>query len=191
MILQKLRFSNAVRLLAFVTAASAVSLPALAKEKFEPFMAVAQISEVLSPSTDSKCPSKKDASGKDAPDVTAMMGTITGSGLSDEIGFFRISSVDCVLSDNPLGFAPPFSFRSASFVLTAANGDEIVISYSGTAAAELTIPGMLTLSGQFTILKGTGDFKKIKGSGTLTGGENIASNPAKGFVLLTGQISKN
>ena len=71
--------------------------------------------------------------------------------------------------------------------LTAAGGDTIVASYSGTA--NLNKIGLLLLTGTYQITSGTGVYSKAKGSGALTGVENISSQPAAGFVTLNGQLS--
>ena len=41
----------------------------------------------------------------------------------------------------------------------------------------------------YQITSGTGVYRKAKGSGALTGVENISSQPAAGFVTLNGQLS--
>ena len=177
----KIRVPKVEVLLATLLLASTLAVPAVAKDKPEPFSAGAQFSEVLSPSTDPNCQPTASAPGSTAT------GTISGSGLATNIGFFTVSSVDCVRSTNPYALTPPFTFSSTSFVLTATNGDKVVISYSGTAQPSST--GLFVLTGQFTFVSGTGEFKKVKGGGTLTGVEDISSNPARGFVTLNGEIS--
>ena len=151
------------------------------KDKYEPFAASAQFSEVLGPSTDPNCQPTASAPGSTA------LGTIDGVGLATAVGAFTVSSVDCLRSADPYAFTPPFAFSSTSFVLRAANGDQIVVAYSGTA--EPTASGLFSLTGTFSFVSGTGKYKKIKGGGTLTGVENIGSMPAQGFVTLSGQIS--
>jgi hypothetical protein len=76
-------------------------------------------------------------------------------------------------------------------MLTASNGDQLVATYAGTAQPQAT--GLLALSGTFTFTGGTGRFAGAKGSGTLEGVEAIGPHlalPAKGFLVLTGQISR-
>lgn len=183
------RARKARTLLMLALLAASVPVTALAKDdkekdkkdKYESFAAGAQFSEVLGPSTDSDCqPTKK------APGSTAL-GEINGVGLATAIGAFTVSSTDCVRSTDPYAFTPPYAFSSTKFVLRAANGDQIVVAYSGTA--EQTPSGLFALTGTFSFVSGTGTFKKVKGSGTIAGVENIAAAPAQGFVTLTGQIS--
>lgn len=172
----------------------AVSLPmtALAKDddkekdknskvKYESFTATAQFSEVLGPSTDPNCQPTPSQPG------TTAQGTLNGVGLATGVGGFTVSSIDCVRSTNPYAFTPPFMFSSTTFVLHAANGDQIVVSYQGTA--DPTSSGLFALNGTFSFVSGTGKFKKIQGGGTIAGVENIGLVPAQGFVTLTGQIA--
>lgn len=171
------------RLLLLAALAAAVSLNALAKDEPEPFVAAAQISEQLQvPSGDGACqPTKK------YPGVTGS-GTITGTGLSNVVGPFIVTSNDCIRSNVPGQFFPPFTFSSKTFTLTAANGDTIVAKYAGNA--ELNPLGLLVLSGTYEITGGTGQFRNASGSGTLAGVEDISTVPARGFVTLTGQITR-
>lgn len=177
---RQIRLSKAEALLALSLIASTIPLAAVAG-KPEPFSAGVQFSEVSGPSTDPTCQPTPTAPGGTA------MGVIDGSGLATEIGAFTFSAVDCVRSADPYGFTPPFALNSLSAVLTTASGDRIVLSFNATA--QLTSAGVFALTGQFTFVSGTGKFKKIKGSGTLTGVEDGSSSPARGFIVLTGTIS--
>ena len=123
----------------------------------------------------------------DASSPTVALGYINGSGLGTVIGSFTLASVDCVRSASPF-FAPPFTFSSTNFKLTASNGDQIVASYSGTAEVQPT--GQLLLKGTFVFTSGTGKYSKVKGSGTLVGVEDISTFPATGFVTLSGTIDR-
>lgn len=159
--------------------AGAAPLCAVAKDK-EAFAAAAQITESIGPSSDPAC--QPSAQG------LALQGTISGTGLGTAIGPFTASAVDCLRSSDPTyQFTPPFAFSTSSLVLTAANGDRIVAAYSGTAS--LSPVGLLLLNGTYTFTSGTGAFRNVKGSGTLTGVEDISTAPARGFVSLVGQIS--
>jgi hypothetical protein len=166
-----------VEALALTTAAlvaSTAPFAAAAKDRFEDFTAGIHISEVLQfPSSDPAC----QPHGSDS----AALGFINGSGLASVIGAFTFESVDCVRSENVF-FQPPFEFSSTTFKLTDASGHQIVASYGGTATLEPT--GLLVLRGSFTFTGGTGKYSKVKGGGTLLGVENIATNPATGFVTL-------
>jgi hypothetical protein len=177
------RHRQAANALGVLTLLAAATLPAaaLAKDRFEPFVAGAQITELLGPATDAACqPSSTQ------PGATAS-GTISGHGFATEVGAFTVASVDCVRAGDPF-FTPPYKFNSTAFTLTAANGDQLILAYSGTA--ELNPVGLLVLNGSFTITGGTGALRHAKGSGTLTGVENILVTPAKGFVTLSGKIAR-
>lgn len=162
-------------------AATSATLPALAKDRFEPFVAGAQISELLGPATDAGCQPTTTQPGATAS------GTISGHGFATEVEAFTVASVDCVRAGDPF-FTPPYKFNSTAFTLTTANGDQLILSYSGTAT--LNPVGLLVLSGSFTITGGTGALRHATGSGTLTGVENILVTPAKGFVTLSGKIAR-
>lgn len=111
-----------------------------------------------------------------------------GQGLGTPIGGFAITSIDCIRSDVPGQFTPPFAFSSSTLTLTARNGDQLVASYSGTGT--LSPLGLLILKGSFKITSGTGAFHGAGGSGTLSGVENVVTQPASGFVTLSGQITR-
>lgn len=177
-----LRGWNAVALMAAVLAAAAAPSAAVAKDRSEAFTAGIQITEWLQvPSEDPGCQPEGPNYG------SAAQGFIDGSGLATVIGPFTLNSLDCVRSAYP-SFYPPFTFSSTAFKLIDADGDEIVASYSGTA--ELLPIGLLTLKGSFKFTGGTGKYGKVKGSGTLLGLEDISTMPARGYVTLTGKISR-
>jgi hypothetical protein len=104
------------------------------------------------------------------------------------IGGFTVSSVDCIRASNPY-FQPPYTFSSTSFTLTTNSGDQIVASYSGTAAIDPTTY-LLVLNGTFKFTGGTGRYQKVRGEGRLVGAEDISALPtAKGFVTFSGTIA--
>ena len=167
-----------------LTAAALVALtgraaPSVAVAK-DRFVAGIQITEWLALGPSEGCTI-------DASFPTVALGQITGAGLGTVIGSFTLSSVDCVRSASPW-FAPPYTFSSTNFVLTAANGDRITATYGGTA--EQPSPGVLVLKGTFTFTSGTGEFSKVKGSGTLQGVQDVSTFPATGYVSLSGTISR-
>ena len=151
------------------------------KPRFVPFTAGAQIVEWLVPGSASGCEPTPES-------PNTGIGIIQGSGLATSIGTFTVSSTDCVRSANPIGFYPPFNFSSSVLTLTAANGDQIVATYAGTA--DLQPSGLIRLSGSYTFTRGTGQFMGVKGSGTLLGVEDISVFPAKGYVTFAGSISR-
>lgn len=156
---------------------------AVAMDKLEPLVGTAQIAETLVvPSPDGAC-----QTSAEHPGLTAT-GKIMGQGLGTPIGGFAITSIDCIRSDIPGQFSPPFAFSSSTLTLTARNGDQLVASYSGTGT--LSPLGLLILTGSFKITGGTGAFHGAGGSGTLSGVENVVTQPASGFVTLSGQITR-
>ncbi len=151
------------------------------KTRYVPFTAGAQIVEWLVPGSAPGCEPTPES-------PNTGIGIIQGSGLATSIGSFTVSSTDCVRSASPYGFYPPFNFSSAVLTLTAANGDQIVASYAGTA--DLQPSGLIRLSGSYSFTRGTGQFMDVKGSGTLLGIEDISVFPAKGYVTFAGTISR-
>ncbi len=167
-------------LCAVMAVATALPLAAVARDRYEPFSAGAQIVEWLIPGDPVGCTA--------SPGPNIGTGTINGSGLAIPIGAFTVTSQDCVTSDSPYGFYPPFAFSSSVLTLTTRNGDRIVASYRGSA--ELQPSGLLKLTGTYTLTGGTGQFQGVKGSGTLVGVEDISAFPARGFVTFIGKIAR-
>ena len=176
-------FLNCVRAMVAVSL-GLVALTAIAADKLEKFVAVAQIVEQLDFNVDSSCQPASPGTESTA------MGRITGSGLGTTgLGAFTLSSLDCVRSASPI-FQPPFVFSSKSLKLTTSNGDEIVATYSGTAEFD-PVTFLLVLNGTFEFIGGTGKYKKVQGSGSLVGAEDISGFPAaRGFVTFTGSIAR-
>jgi hypothetical protein len=134
----------------------------------KPFKATIAVSEVFQPDSTSACP---------------LFGDISGSGTASHMGKVALVSRDCVI---PLS-ETAFSFASTQLVLTAANGDKIFATYSGT----LTVEGDIgTISGGYQITGGTGRFVGANGAGTVQGLENVSGPPPfKGHVQLNGSIA--
>ncbi|NRF67356.1 hypothetical protein HLB44_10205 [Aquincola sp. S2] len=93
--------------------------------------------------------------------------TVQGSGRSNVLGRFTMNAQDCI---NPQGAFDPagrnaFNFSSlpTTLIFTAANGDRVHATYSGT----LNRRGHLR--GHFVITGGTGQFFGATGGGTLSG----------------------
>jgi hypothetical protein len=160
--------------------AAALAAPAAQAGGTQILVATAQVSELLGPATDPTCQPSSTQPGPTAS------GTISGHGVGTVIGGFTVASVDCIRSADP-NFTPPFQFNSTQFVLTARNGDTVIMNYRGTAT--LSPIGLLLLNGSFAITGGTGEFRKARGNGTLTGVENLLTTPATGYVTLTGKMS--
>jgi len=185
--MKKLVVLNRARAITFATVgwvALVMSLAATGAEKFEKFVATAQIVEVLDFNVDSSCQPASPGSESTA------FGRISGSGLGTTgIGAFTLSSLDCVRAANPY-FQPPYNFSSKSLKLTTSYGDDIVATYSGTAVLD-PATFLLVLNGTFEFTGGTGKYKKVQGGGSLVGAEDISKFPtARGFVTLTGSIAR-
>lgn len=181
-----MRLSSRRSLLPALLTASALlacAAPATAADKvaYVPFKAGLAITETLAPPS-YDCYAQAPAGGG------AALGTIAGSGLSTPAGALSIASVDCITSASPY-LVPPLSFGSKQVTLKASNGDLLIAEYEGTATAQPD--GVLVLSGTFTFTGGTGKYAGVKGSGKLDGVEDISTTPAKGFVVLSGQISSS
>lgn len=120
-----------------------------------------------------------------------MVFKLDGAGTADgSIGSIGVSSQNCVIpSGRILG---GLDFVGPRFVLSTANGDQLVAAYIGTAAPALSTGGLYNLQGAYTILGGTGRFKNAQGCGTLSGSETVsfAGLPSgKGQITLQGVIS--
>jgi hypothetical protein len=74
-----------------------------------------------------------------------------------------------------------------SFVMTAANGDQLHGEYTTLAHPDFT-SGVITFSGQWTIVGGTGRFENATGGGTLTGEGSLAP-PFAVMASFVGKVS--
>lgn len=161
----------------------ACTAPAFAGDKpaYVPFKAGLAITETLGQPS-GECYAQAPAGGG------AANGDITGTGMSSPVGAITMSSQDCITSASPY-LMPPLSFSSKQVTLQASNGDQLIAQYQGTATPQAD--GTLVLSGTFTFTGGTGKYAGVKGTGTVDGVEDISTAPAKGFVILNGQISSS
>ena len=82
-------------------------------------------------------------------------GEISGTGHATHLGHVTLVSHDCI---NPIN-QTEFSFSSTQLVLTAANGDQVFATYSGT----FTIQGPVgAIAGGYQIVGGTGRFSHAR-----------------------------
>ena len=109
-----------------------------------------------------------------------LVGDIIGRGTATHLGKVTLASSDWV---NPIS-ETAFSFISDQLVLTAANGDQILATYSGILRTEGTV-GAIT--GDYQVVGGTGRFSQATGAGAVQGVEDIITG--QGQVQLTGTIS--
>jgi len=113
-----------------------------------------------------------------------LTGDISGTGEATHLGHVTLVSHDCINPINEIG--TEFSFSSTQLVLTAANGDQIFATYSGT----FTIQGPVgAIAGGYQIVGGTGRFSHATGAGTVQGLEDLTASPPKGQIQLSGTIS--
>jgi hypothetical protein len=134
-------------------------------------------------------------------------GMTIGNGNATHLGRMAFVGNDCVhMAVGPYGL-PIFYFQGAqgSLVITAANGDKLYGSYSGTFVptgelptaeqAKVNVVPYKVEGGQFSIVKGTGRFADAYASGTLSGVESLSMDlsgkgpPSTGTIYLNGKIS--
>jgi hypothetical protein len=110
-----------------------------------------------------------------------LVGNISGTGTATHVGNISVASTDCI---NPIS-ETAFSFFSLNkLVITAANGDQIFATYSGT----LSVQGQFgVISGGYLIVGGTGRYTRATGAGTLNGQEDLVAG--RGQIQLFGTIS--
>jgi hypothetical protein len=130
-----------------------------------PFKATIAITELIQPPDTDPC---------------FRVGVISGTGLVTHLGKVTVVSRDCI---NPIS-ETEFAFSSNQLVITAANGDQIFATYTGTLTFEGTV-GVIT--GGYQFVGGTGRFSQATGAGAVQGVEDIITG--KGNVQLTGTIS--
>ena len=80
----------------------------------------------------------------------------------------------------------PTAFSNGDLVLTAANGDQLHIVYSGNPVPTPT-PPIAKLTGKFTIDGGTGRFAQASGTARSAASENFATG--QGQLNLDGTIA--
>ena len=117
-----------------------------------------------------------------------------GIGNISYFGKIAYVGTDCVLPNGN-----NFDFSKGAFTITAANGDQIYGTYSGTlkptGISPLSKMPIYTISGgTFTITHGTGKFVHAQGQGQLNGTEELSATPfdpdtpSHGQFQLTGSI---
>ena len=119
------------------------------------------------------------------------LGSLQAVGNASHLGRTTTTSNDCI---NPVSAYDPGSFAFASMgsgasglVFTAANGDQVFATYSGTLTAQPSGPHKV--AGQFVITGGTGRVAGATGGGTLSGYEDISQVvTGRGEVELVGTI---
>ncbi len=106
---------------------------------------------------------------------------VTGTGEATHLGRTTCETTDQTL-DTRTGTG------TATYYLTAANGDQLIMTFQYSAPP--LAPDVLALLGTWQIVGGTGRFAEAAGSGTLEGSVKIASaTEGIGQFDLTGTIS--
>jgi len=112
--------------------------------------------------------------------TTFLQGTTVARGNATHMGSVTLRSTDCVVQAGG-----QFTFTDGQLVLTAANGDQVIATYSGMLLPSAELP-VYTLTGSYTVIGGTGRFEGATGSGTLQGSSNIVTGQggytATGFI---------
>jgi hypothetical protein len=90
--------------------------------------------------------------------------TASGTASGTRIGAGLFTQDECV---DPVSHLPKFHIVGEA-VLTAANGDLLIVGYEGLADPVVPPAFALDLSGTFEIAGGTGRFADATGSGSLT-----------------------
>ena len=116
---------------------------------------------------------------------TGLVGTTTGKGTASHLGAVTLLAIDCPLLI--AGLAPTFSNGEMTF--TAANGDELRATYSGSLTPVAGTASLFTLSGPFTIVGGTGRFVNATGSGMLQGSILLGPLVSQGQYQAIGTLS--
>ncbi|EXI66598.1 MAG: hypothetical protein AW08_02503 [Candidatus Accumulibacter adjunctus] len=162
-------------LLATGLMAIAIAQPtAWAGPKDVPFKASLAAQEVLA-----LYPADGPCAGFFAQGTTAVIGKASHLGRVAGVGS------DCIKLTH-IGPPPSFAFENGELTVTAANGDRLTLSYSGTFIPTAQ-PPIYAISGLFQITGGTGRFAHATGSGFLEGTENIST--FQGQLELSGKIS--
>lgn len=152
---------------------AAASTPAWADQRPVPFKASVSTQETLSFDAQ-RCPGF-------AP---FLVGTTTGKGTASDMSAVTLLATDCPLTQDGVNFF----FSDGRLTLTAANGDKLTASYSGTL---LPVPGanppVHAINGTFSVTGGTGRFAGARGGGSLQGSEDIVT--LKGRYEVKGMLT--
>jgi len=155
-----LRFATAALLMSAALGASA------AQSSYQDFELSGVLQEVPGPSV--RCASQ-------------FGGTIMGYGSSALLGKLTFLSSDCI---TPNGTS--YTFSDGRFMITTMTGELLFASYNGQFVPTGVGTSYVFSSASFEITGGTGRYAKATGSGTLGGGEDMATG--QGNIQLKGRI---
>jgi hypothetical protein len=108
-------------------------------------------------------------------------GTILGYGSSALLGKVSFLSSDCI---TPNGSS--YTFSDGKFMITTLTGELLFASYNGQFVPTGEGTKYVFSNASFTVTGGTGRYFKASGSGTLNGGEDMATG--QGNIQLKGRI---
>jgi hypothetical protein len=179
-----------------ITALAITSTAAISGPTNVPFQATVTITDSIDNTGIAAC----EAAG--LPGTPAGSGMTIGNGTATYLGRMAFVGNDCVQIIGEQYKLPKFYFHGpqGSLTITAANGDKLYGSYTGSFVPTGEPPkgGLVPYKvegGQFSISKGTGRFANALASGTLSGVEllnlDLSGNgpPSTGTIYLNGKIS--
>jgi hypothetical protein len=108
-------------------------------------------------------------------------GTIMGFGSSELLGKLTFLASDCI---TPSGAS--YNFSDGRFMITTMTGELLFASYNGQFVPTGEGTKFVFSNASFTINGGTGRYFKATGSGTLNGGEDMATG--QGTIQLKGRV---
>jgi hypothetical protein len=108
-------------------------------------------------------------------------GTIMGFGSSTLLGKLTFLASDCI---TPNGTS--YTFSDGKFMITTMSGELLFASYNGQFVPTGEGTKYVFSNASFTITGGTGRYFRASGSGTLSGGEDMANG--QGNIQLKGRI---
>ena len=159
--LRKLTFTH-LALTMMALGAAAASPLAIADQGQVPFKASVVTQEVINPFAPdfTRCP------------LSGLVGNTIGQGTASHMGAVTLVASDCPLTNDYVNYF----FSDGRLTLSAANGDKLSASYSGTL---LPVPGanppVHAINGTFSVTGGSGRFAGARGGGSLQGIEDLAT----------------
>jgi hypothetical protein len=119
-------------------------------------------------------------------------GTTAVIGAASQLGRVSGRGTDCINIVGGSPNLPVFAFANGELTLTAANGDQLTVTYSGAFTPTTNDPtnpqaAIYAITGTFQVTGGTGRFANATGQGVLNGSENTRT--FQGHLELTGTIS--
>ena len=118
------------------------------------------------------------------PDNTScpLTGMSIGTGTVSHLGRAAFVSTDCLTFDGL-----NYTIHNGTFTLTAANGDTITGTFTGTFSPSGRGAVYVMQGGDLTITGGSGRFKNASGGGPLQASEDLITH--QGTTTLAGRIS--